>query len=216
LPIPTENVKNSGLVSQYAPLAQLDRASDYESEGREFESLRAHTKSTNSFMEISQKAKDPEFIDYLMREALLEAQKADDMGEVPVGAVISDGSQIIARAHNLVENHQHATSHAEILAIQKASAICKNWRLNELILCVTLEPCAMCVGAIKLSRIPVVVYGAKEPRSGALGSVCDLRSTFQSKACFEVIAGIQDESCRTIIQNFFSRRRLSAISRQRA
>jgi len=154
--------------------------------------------------------KNPEYVSYLMGEALLEAKKASEMGEVPIGAVIAHGSDIIARAHNLVETHQHATAHAEILAIQKASTARKNWRLNETILCVTLEPCAMCVGAIKLSRIPVVIFGAKEPRSGALGSVCDLRESPQGKPYFDVLAGIEEERCRTLIQQFFEKRRATA------
>ncbi|MCL4144550.1 UNVERIFIED_CONTAM: hypothetical protein GTU68_025426, partial [Idotea baltica] len=94
-----------------------------------------------------------------MKEALIEAKKGALLGEVPVGAVIAYKEEIIARAHNLVELEKNVSKHAEIVAIERASKVINNWRLNECILAVTLEPCTMCAGAIKLSRIPTVIYG---------------------------------------------------------
>ena len=105
-----------------------------------------------------------------MKVAINEALKAQYIGEVPIGAVIVKDNKIIARAHNLRETRQDPTAHAEYLAIQKAAKIVGSWRLEDCTLYVTLEPCVMCAGAIVMSRIPRVVYGASDPKGGCSSS----------------------------------------------
>ncbi|EPR28867.1 TRNA-specific adenosine deaminase [Geobacillus sp. WSUCF1] len=107
--------------------------------------------------------------EYYMRLAMEEAKKAEQIGEVPIGAVIVQDGRVIARAHNLRETEQRAIAHAEILAIDEACRATGSWRLERATLYVTLEPCAMCAGAIVLSRIERVVFGAFDPKEGALG-----------------------------------------------
>ena len=109
-----------------------------------------------------------------MRAALAEADLAAAQGEVPGGAVIVCAGEVIARAHNLCITHQSATQHAELLAIEEASRVLGRWRLSDCTLFVTLEPCPMCAGAIINSRIGRVVYAARDPRAGALGSLLNL------------------------------------------
>ncbi len=106
-----------------------------------------------------------------MREALAEAALADAAGEMPVGCVIARDGEIIARAHNECEARRDATAHAELLAIQRASAACGDWRLNRCTLYVTLEPCPMCAGAVMQARIGRLVYGAPNPGQGCAGSL---------------------------------------------
>ena len=101
-----------------------------------------------------------------MQQAIEEANKAKAIGEVPIGAVIVKDGQIIARAHNLREKIQLSNAHAEMLAISKANEVVGSWRLEDCIMYVTLEPCPMCAGAIVQSRIPTVIYGAKDPKGG--------------------------------------------------
>ena len=137
-----------------------------------------------------------------MKEALLEAYKAYKKGEVPVGAVIEKDGEIIARAHNLTETKQKATAHAEILAIEKASEVLGAWRLKGCNIYVTLEPCAMCTGAIINSRIDTVHVGARDPERGAVLSripiIKDNIITCQTKAV------IYDEKvCSYILSRFF-------------
>lgn len=109
-----------------------------------------------------------------MRLAIKEAQKAQALGEVPIGAVIVKNDQVIAHAHNLRESLQLPTAHAEHIAIERASKVVGSWRLEECTLYVTLEPCVMCAGAIVMSRIPRVVYGAVDPKGGCTGSLMNL------------------------------------------
>ena len=144
-----------------------------------------------------------EFLHFLMTAALEEAQKAAAADEVPVGAVIAVGDQIIARAHNLIETRQDSNAHAEVLAISLASSVQKNWRLTEAILAVTLEPCSMCAGAIKLARIPILVYGRADTRAGAVGSLYDLTADSRTGPPPRVIAGIQEEKSAEILRSFF-------------
>jgi len=147
---------------------------------------------------------DPARLGELMEEALLEARKAADCDEVPVGAVIAVENQIIARSHNLVETRALATAHAECLAMEQASRFLGNWRLSDCILCVTLEPCPMCMGAILLARIPIVVFGARDPRMGAAGSLYDLSA---GETGIRVIGGIREEECSGILKSFFEGKR---------
>lgn len=140
-----------------------------------------------------------------MFEALIEARKAAERGEVPVGAVIVADGEIIARAHNEMEQRKDATAHAEILAIQRASDIRKNWRLNGAALYVTLEPCTMCVGAIRLSRIGELVYGCADSVMGAVES----RGQLLSDSNIQVFSGVQGDQAKTLLQDFFKELRSS-------
>ncbi len=143
-----------------------------------------------------------------MREALIEAQKAYQLGEVPVGAVITDGKKIISRAYNLIEKSCDATSHAELLVIKETSKLTKNWRLNDLILYVTLEPCVMCMGAIQNSRISKVVFGAKDKIAGACGSVSDLTYDHRAKKQIDCLGEVLENECAEILKNFFKEQRI--------
>lgn len=138
-----------------------------------------------------------------MWEALKEAQKAYDKGEVPVGAVIVKDNKIIARAHNQKEIKQDTTRHAEILAIQKASKTLQAWRLLDCEMYVTLEPCAMCAGALIQSRIPKVYIGTADEKTGACGTVLNLLEDFAFNHKVEVEKYVLQEECETILKQFF-------------
>ncbi|MCF6097606.1 tRNA adenosine(34) deaminase TadA [Thermovorax subterraneus] len=142
-----------------------------------------------------------------MGEALKEAQKAFDMDEVPVGAVIVKDGSIIARAHNTREMSQDATAHAEILAIRKACEAVGSWRLIGCSLYVTLEPCPMCAGAIILARLDRVVFGAWDPKAGAAGSVVNLFEVERFNHHPEVISGVLAEECGALLKEFFRQKR---------
>lgn len=150
----------------------------------------------------------PELAENLMLKALTEAKKAALAEEVPVGAVIAkaDG-QVIAFAHNEVECQKDATQHAEILAIQRAAKFTGDWRLKDCILAVTLEPCSMCLGAIKLARIPVVIFGAYDPEKGACGSLFDLSIDSRLGPVPKVISKIKETECQQILKDFFKAKR---------
>lgn len=137
-----------------------------------------------------------------MKLALKEAKKAYQKLEIPVGAVIVKDGKVIAKAHNLKESHQDVTSHAEILAIRKAQKKLQNWRLQGCQMYVTLEPCPMCAGAIIGSRIQKIYIGTMDEKAGACGSVLNLLDyPFNHKV--EVETGLLQESCKTILQQFF-------------
>ncbi len=143
---------------------------------------------------------------FFMREAIKEAEMAAEQGEVPVGAVIVFDGKIISRAHNKRENGGSAINHAEITAIDLASRIRGSWRLSGCTLYVTLEPCPMCAGAVINSRISRVVYGAKDAKAGAFGSVLDLRS-YPLNHKPECISGVLKEKCTDILREFFASKR---------
>ena len=141
-----------------------------------------------------------------MKMALKEAKKALKKNEVPIGAVIVRDNKVIAKAHNLRETNNLATSHAEILAIQKANKKIKSWRLDSCTMYVTIEPCPMCAGAIIQSRIKHVVYGARDLKAGAHSSVLNLfEYPFNHKVNVDV--GIMEEESAKIISNFFKKLR---------
>ncbi|HZJ57999.1 MAG TPA: tRNA adenosine(34) deaminase TadA [Clostridia bacterium] len=142
-----------------------------------------------------------------MREALKEAQKAYDLGEVPVGAVIVRNNKIIARGHNLREKDQNPVLHAEIIAIQKAALEVKSWRLTGCEIYVTIEPCPMCAGAMVQGRLERLVFGAKDPKSGCAGSLYDLVRDQRFNHRLEVVEGILGNECAQIIKDFFRRKR---------
>lgn len=138
-----------------------------------------------------------------MNEAILEAKKAEELLEVPIGAVVVLDGEIIGKAHNLREKNQDATSHAELLAIQQACAKTDNWRLERAQLFVTLEPCPMCSGAILLSRIEEVYYGASDPKGGTAGTLMNLLTDDRFNHVAYVESGILNEECGQLLTNFF-------------
>lgn len=148
----------------------------------------------------------------LMREALRLAAQAAEEGEVPVGAVVARRGEIVAAAHNTRETQRNALHHAELLAIDAACKALGGWRLWECELFVTLEPCPMCAGAILNARIPRVVFGARDPKAGACGSVCDLFSEpfNHHPAC---TAGVLEEPCAQILRDFFRNLRVELPNR---
>ena len=146
-----------------------------------------------------------------MKSALKEAQKAYLIGEVPVGAVIVYNGKIIARGHNTRELMQSVLGHAEINAIKKASKKIGSWRLEECDIYVTLEPCAMCSGAIIQSRIRNLYFGAFDPKTGSCGSVLNLFDyTFNHKV--NVVGGIMEDECGRIIKDFFKELRQKNVA----
>lgn len=138
-----------------------------------------------------------------MKAAIEEARKAELLGEVPIGAVVVKGGEIISRGHNLRETSQNPITHAEILAIQAAAEQIGSFRLEDCTLYVTLEPCVMCSGAIVMSRVPTVVYGARDPKGGTVDSLMHLLNepSFNHRA--EVISGVLEEECSTMLKTFF-------------
>ena len=143
---------------------------------------------------------------YFMKEALKEARKAFDKEEVPVGAVVvHKGTTIIGRAHNQAEMLHDATAHAEMLAITQAAEFLENWRLLDCTLYVTLEPCMMCCGAMALSRLPLLVYGADDPKHGAISSIMEALNNSKLNHKVNVISGIMKEECAEILSSFFQK-----------
>ena len=138
-----------------------------------------------------------------MREALIEAKLAYEKNEVPIGAVIVQNGEIIARAHNLRETLQTTASHAEMLAISKANEQTGFWRLDEAILYTTVEPCMMCAGTIVQSRIKTVVYGANDEKAGCAGTIFNLLKDKRFNHQCEVIGGVMETECREILSQFF-------------
>ena len=139
--------------------------------------------------------------------AISEAMEALAKEEVPVGAVLISDNKIIAKAHNLVEKNSLATLHAEMQVIKKATEVLGNWRLSDSVLVSTLEPCPMCAGAIRLSRIPVVVFGAFDKRMGAMHSHWDLSQDSNLGPPTTVYSGVKEDQCKKIIVDFFKQRR---------
>jgi tRNA(adenine34) deaminase len=146
---------------------------------------------------------------YFMKEALEEARKAFEKHEPPVGAVIARDGEIIARGHNLRESLQDPTAHAEMLAIRSAAAELGRWRLSDCVIYVTLEPCVMCAGAMVLARLNRLVYGADDPKAGAVNSLMNLVSDRRLNHQIEVKSGVLAAECGVLLQDFFSSRRKS-------
>jgi len=144
---------------------------------------------------------------YFMREALRQAQKAGEAGEVPVGAVVVIAGKIIGRAHNQVELLKDATAHAEMVALTQAEAAVGDWRLTECDLYVTKEPCAMCAGALVHTRIRRVIFGCKDPVAGAAGSVMNLLQMPALNHRCDIASGVLQDECAAILQDFFRNRR---------
>jgi tRNA(adenine34) deaminase len=146
-------------------------------------------------------------VDVLMAAALDEARRARDAGEVPIGAVIAIDEEIVARGFNQPITSGDPTAHAEIVAIREAARAVGNYRLTGATLCVTIEPCLMCVGALVHARIGALVYGAAEPRTGAITSTVRGGELPGHNHRFDVIAGVREEECRILMQQFFRDRR---------
>lgn len=143
-----------------------------------------------------------------MEAALEEAKIAFDLGEVPVGAVVVRGGEIIARAHNMTETIKDPTAHAEVLAIREAARALGGWRLIGCDLYVTMEPCSMCAGAIVWSRVERLFYGARDPKAGAVGSLFDIPGDSRLNHNPEVVGGVMEEECSAIVKDFFRELRI--------
>ena len=142
-----------------------------------------------------------------MLEALKEAEIALVNDEIPIGCVIVKDGKIIGRGHNAREELQRAVMHAEVMAIEEANAHEKSWRLLDTTLFVTIEPCVMCSGAIGLARIPWVIYGAKNQKFGAAGSLYDILTDERLNHRVELESGILEAECAQMMQDFFRKRR---------
>ena len=142
--------------------------------------------------------------DELMELALAEARLAPAHGDVPVGAAVWHDGEVIARRHNERERTDDPTAHAEILAVRDAAARLGDWRLDGSTVAVTLEPCPMCAGALQQARVGRVVYGADDPKAGALGSLYNLGADPRLNHEFEVVPGVRAGECAALLQEFFS------------
>lgn len=138
-----------------------------------------------------------------MKEALKQAQKAYEKGEIPVGAIIVKQNKIIARAYNEKETKQDTTKHAEIIAIQKASKKLKTWRLTDCEMYVTLEPCSMCAGALIQARLKKVYIGTMDQKTGSCGSVLNLLEDYTFNHKVEIETGIMQKECEDLLKKFF-------------
>jgi tRNA(adenine34) deaminase len=143
----------------------------------------------------------------LMRAALGEARRALEAGEVPIGAVVGIDGDIVGRGYNQPIGGNDPTAHAEIIAIRDAARRIGNYRLTDATLCVTIEPCLMCVGALVHARIGTLVYGAAEPKSGAIASSVAGGDLPGLNHRFAVVAGVLEDDCRALVQEFFRARR---------
>ena len=216
-----------------APIAQLDRATDYESVGQRFESSWARHSSVPAveYAECAELiiAKTRLFLvvcdglngnchcmydaenktdEGFMRKALMEAEKAAAYGETPIGAVLVIGGEVIAAAHNMREAWQDPAAHAELLVIRKASARLRRWRLQDATVYVTLEPCLMCAGAMIHARVSRLVFGAPDPKGGAVVSLYQVLQDSHLNHRVEVTGGVLGHACGEIMGRFFREKRL--------
>ncbi len=145
--------------------------------------------------------------EYFMRLALREAERAAEHDDVPIGCVIAHEGEVLAAAGNERELRDDPTAHAEVLAMREAGRALGTWRLGDTVMYVTLEPCAMCAGAIVLGRVPRVVYGAPDPKAGAAGSVFDILSDPRLNHRPEVAAGLLAAESSDLLRSFFALRR---------
>ncbi|MBP2651632.1 MAG: tadA [Firmicutes bacterium] len=142
-----------------------------------------------------------------MGMALTEARKAFELGEVPIGAVLVLGDEVISAAHNMRESWNDATAHAEIIVIQDACRKLGRWRLTGATLYVTIEPCPMCAGALVASRIERLVYGSADYKGGAVESIFNVVQNSALNHAVKVVAGVKSEECSELMRNFFLERR---------
>ena len=146
-----------------------------------------------------------------MRRAIELARMAEEIDEVPVGALVVKDGKIISRAYNTRETSKCATHHAELIAIEEACRVMGGWRLIGATLYVTMEPCAMCAGAIINARVPRVVYGTADLRFGAFGSLFDM-SSFPLNHKPEIVGGVLGDECRELLQSYFKKKRKQSVS----
>ncbi len=139
-----------------------------------------------------------------MKQAIVEAEKARELDETPVGAVIIRDGMIIGRGHNRVETFKDPTAHAEIIAIGAAAEATGYERLENTVMYVTLEPCPMCAGAIVLARIPLLVFGTSDPKAGACGSLYNICRDERLNHYVEVVSGILEHECAAMLKEFFA------------
>lgn len=144
---------------------------------------------------------------HYMERALAEARKAASFAEVPVGAVLVKDGSVLTEAHNLIETTPDATAHAEMLVLREASRLTQSWRLDGITLYVTLEPCPMCAGAMVLARIARLVYGAPDPKKGAVDSVYDVLRHPANNHRVEISSGVLAEPAGRLLREFFAERR---------
>ncbi len=144
---------------------------------------------------------------YFMKDAINEAQKALKKHEVPVGAVVVLNNKIIGRGYNKPIGTDDPTAHAEIIALRKAAKKLKNYRLPNTILYVTIEPCAMCAGSLVLARVKEIIFGAKDAKAGACGSVINIAESKKLNHQIKITSGVLEEECKKIIQDFFKSKR---------
>ncbi|HEX9937599.1 MAG TPA: tRNA adenosine(34) deaminase TadA [Longimicrobium sp.] len=149
-----------------------------------------------------------------MRLALQEARAAEALGEVPVGAVVVRGGELVATGHNLTHTLQDPTTHAEMVAIRRAAQVIGHWRLLECTLYVTLEPCAMCSGAIVLARIPRLVYAATDPKAGMSGSLENLVQYAKLNHRVQLTTGVLADEAGDLLRAFFRAKRRSKVNPQ--
>ncbi|MEW6031872.1 MAG: tRNA adenosine(34) deaminase TadA [Bacillota bacterium] len=142
-----------------------------------------------------------------MDEALAEARAAAEAGEVPVGAVLVEGDLVVARGHNLRETLADPTAHAEIIVLRRAAEARGTWHLEGTTVYVTLEPCAMCAGALVLARVDRLVYGVPDPKAGAAGSLMNIVQDERLNHRLEVVSGIRARECGEVLRRFFRDRR---------
>jgi tRNA(adenine34) deaminase len=145
--------------------------------------------------------------EYFMRLALREAVRASEHDDVPIGAVIVRGGEVIGSGHNERELRADPTAHAEMIALREAARTLGSWRVLDSVMYVTLEPCAMCAGAIVLSRLPRLVFGASDPKAGAAGSVLDVLDEPRLNHRPQVERGLLAEECSDLLRAFFAPRR---------
>jgi tRNA(adenine34) deaminase len=145
--------------------------------------------------------------EYFMRLAIREAERALEHEDVPIGAVLAHGGEAIALGHNERELRQDPTAHAETIVLREAARKLGSWRVLDSVLYVTLEPCAMCAGAIVLARVPRVVYGASDPKAGACGSVLDITGEPRLNHRPVVVGGLLAAECSALLSDFFASRR---------
>ena len=159
------------------------------------------------FSETRDIMNSPEIDEQYMAEALRQAMLALEDDEVPVGAVIVHDGRVIGRAHNQRERLGDPTAHAEMIATTQAAEHVGNWRLENCTMYVTLEPCTMCAGAIVLARLPRLVFGARDPKAGAVGSIYDIPRDPKLNHTVDVTGGVLEQECGDILTEFFRRKR---------
>lgn len=167
-------------------------------------------------MNHSLKMPEPDIAEKYMREALKQAKKAYQLGEVPIGCVIVSHDKIIGRGYNRRNTDKSTLSHAEITAIKKASRAAGDWRLEDCTLYVTLEPCQMCSGAIVQARIPQVVIGCMNPKAGCAGSVLNILQMQEFNHQVQILSGVLETECSSMLTTFFQQLRIRNRSEKEA